>query len=398
MKLLYPLIILFAFSFAEEKTFIREYTYQASDYDSKVTSRANSLEQVKRILLEEVSVFIKSEVDWTQTEQLIKGKYELTDFYENKIQTVTAGITETVILDEKWTGVEYWIKAEITIDPDDIKRRVDEIIQNKKKLKELDDVRKKADDALAEIERLKKELANSESEVEQLRLSKEYNKQTDVLTAADWFTKAYNAAINKEYDKSISFSLRAIELSPEADTYYNLGNTYGNLGQHNKAIKNYQKAIELNPEITPLAYFNMGTSYALLGENDKAIKNYQKTIELNPKYALAYHNLGYIYDDLGQYDKAKKNYEKSIKLDPEYAAAYYNMGLSYVNKGQYDKAIEYFKKTLKLKPNDADAYYNMGLSYNDLGQYDKAIDVLKKAARLGQQDAQNVLKENGYEW
>ena len=89
MKLLYTLIILFAFSFAEEKTFIREYTYQASDYDSKVTSRANSLEQVKRLLLEEVSVFMKSEVDWTKTEELIEGKYELTDFYENKIQTIT---------------------------------------------------------------------------------------------------------------------------------------------------------------------------------------------------------------------------------------------------------------------------------------------------------------------
>ena len=58
--------------FATDKTFVREYTYQASDYDSKVTSRANALEQVKRLLLEEVSVFMKSEVDWTQTEELIE--------------------------------------------------------------------------------------------------------------------------------------------------------------------------------------------------------------------------------------------------------------------------------------------------------------------------------------
>ena len=53
--------------FAAEKTFVREYTYQASDYDSKVTSRANALEQVKRILLEEVSVYMQSEFemrDW----------------------------------------------------------------------------------------------------------------------------------------------------------------------------------------------------------------------------------------------------------------------------------------------------------------------------------------------
>ena len=35
--------------FATEKTFVREYTYQASDYDSKVTSRANALKQVKTL-------------------------------------------------------------------------------------------------------------------------------------------------------------------------------------------------------------------------------------------------------------------------------------------------------------------------------------------------------------
>ena len=149
-------IVLSGFLFATEKTFVREYTYKASDYDSKVTSRANTLEQVKRLLLEEVSVFIQSEVDWTKTEEFIKGKYELKDFYEQKITSITAGVTETKILEEKWTGVEYWIKAEITLDPDDIKSKIDDIVKNKEKLKELEDVKKKADDALAEIERLKK--------------------------------------------------------------------------------------------------------------------------------------------------------------------------------------------------------------------------------------------------
>jgi tetratricopeptide (TPR) repeat protein len=201
--------------FATDKTFVREYTYQASDYDSKVTSRANALEQVKRILLEEVSVFMKSEVDWTQTEELIEGKYEFKDFYEQKITSITAGVTETKILEEKWNGVVYWIKAEITLDPDDTKSKIDEIVQNNEKLKELEDVKMRADDALAEIERLKKELAQSKSDAEQLRLTKAYNKEADALSATDWFIKGYNAAMDKEYDKSISFFSRVIELDPD---------------------------------------------------------------------------------------------------------------------------------------------------------------------------------------
>jgi len=39
---------------AENKTYIEEYTYMASDIDSKVSSRAIALEQVKRALLKEL--------------------------------------------------------------------------------------------------------------------------------------------------------------------------------------------------------------------------------------------------------------------------------------------------------------------------------------------------------
>lgn len=50
-------IALFLFSslaHAEVVTFVKEYIYQASEFDSKSSSRILSLEQVKRLLLEEM--------------------------------------------------------------------------------------------------------------------------------------------------------------------------------------------------------------------------------------------------------------------------------------------------------------------------------------------------------
>ncbi len=46
---------------AEKKTFEKEYTYRASDVDSKVTSRLIALEQVKRMLLEELGTYL---IEW----------------------------------------------------------------------------------------------------------------------------------------------------------------------------------------------------------------------------------------------------------------------------------------------------------------------------------------------
>ena len=49
--------------FAETKVFIEEYTYQASEADSKILSRAIAFEQVKRLLLEKLGTYLESETE-----------------------------------------------------------------------------------------------------------------------------------------------------------------------------------------------------------------------------------------------------------------------------------------------------------------------------------------------
>ena len=41
--------------------------------------------------------------------------------------------------------------------------------------------------------------------------------------------------------------------------------------------------------------YNLGVTYGKKGKVDKAIENYDKTIELNPNYAVAYSNRGNVY-------------------------------------------------------------------------------------------------------
>ena len=43
------------------------------------------------------------------------------------------------------------------------------------------------------------------------------------------------------------------------------------------------------------AYYNRGIAYGDKGEYDKAIEDYSKAIELNPEYAEAYNNRGNAY-------------------------------------------------------------------------------------------------------
>ncbi len=61
------------------------------------------------------------------------------------------------------------------------------------------------------------------------------------------------------------------------------------MGRNEEAIKDYDKAIELNPQYAK-AYNNRGKAKAKLGRNEEAIKDYDKAIELNPQLAEAYNN------------------------------------------------------------------------------------------------------------
>ena len=104
-------ILLIANLFAKEKKFVQEYTYQVSEYDSEVTSRANALEQVKILILEEASVFFINEIDWTKGETLIDGTYINKDIYEQNIKSIISGINEINIIYEFWNTKIYLVKA-----------------------------------------------------------------------------------------------------------------------------------------------------------------------------------------------------------------------------------------------------------------------------------------------
>jgi superkiller protein 3 len=367
--------------FAETKSFIREYTYIATEADSKITARAIALDQVKRMVLEEVGIYLQSEMQTTKEEK--NGVYnELT---KQQTQSITAGITETKIIEEKWDGKNYYIKASITVDPDEVTKHIARIVADKGKLKELEEVERKADEALSEIRQLRVELESTKSENEQLAKQKEYVVASNNLSATDWFQKGYNAAELKEDDNAILYFQKSIELDPTTSkAYYNLGILYDNKGNLDEAIRLYEKAIAVDPRNSK-AYNNLGIACKAKGNLDKAIQLYEKAIDLSPQDPEAYNNLGTAYQNRGNLNKAIQFYRKAIEIDPQDAVAYYNLGRTYVDKRNFDKAIHLFEKAIKLNPQYSKAYLGLGTAYQAKGNLDKAIQFYQEAIELNPQ-------------
>ena len=246
------------FTSAEIKTFVKEYTYQESEDDSRNSSRTIALSKVKRLLLEELGTYLES-VTEVQNFQLTK----------DQIVTLTAGIVQTEIVDEKWDGRIYRLRARIAADSDNVIKSIDALRSDREKTKELEEVRERSDEQLQEIERLRKELAAAKDE-----------------------SRAKKKAA---YDDTIS-SLKAIE-------WFEKGLASGRSGDHNNAIENFSMAINLDPKFA-MAYNNRGNTYINLGKHRQAIEDYNKAIELNPKYAETYYSRGLAYGKVNDHERA----------------------------------------------------------------------------------------------
>ena len=181
------------------------------------------------------------------------------------------------------------------------------------------------------------------------------------------------------YEESIEVNLRFIRLSEEtngqngltAGSYGNIGLVYRNLGEYDKALDYYFKALEIRKDVlgekhpnTAGTYGNIGVVYHNLEDYDKALEFYNKALEIDKDVlgenhhdtAISYNNIGVVYDELGDYDKALEFHNKALEIKKEVlgekhastAMSYNNIGNVYDDLGDYDKALEYHNKALEI--------------------------------------------------
>ena len=75
------------------------------------------------------------------------------------------------------------------------------------------------------------------------------------------------------------------------------------------------------PEVSVDVYLNRGDAFLGKGNYDRAIRDYDKAIELKPDFAVAYSNRGVAYAKKGDYPRAVVDYDKAIELKTFYRTA-----------------------------------------------------------------------------
>jgi tetratricopeptide (TPR) repeat protein len=355
---------------ASDVTYQRDYSYQASESDSKISCRTLALEQVKRLLLEELGSYLVS-----HTEVI---NYQLS---RDQVIAITAGIVRAEVLKEKWDGNTYYIVAKITTDPSHVAKAIDELRKDKQVVSELEEIKKRTEELFMGLEKLREELKLSKGG-QQTQENKDYKAAVKKLDAVDWFKEGYALAGSRKYRDAISFYNKAIDADPQyADAYSARGWAYYQIRDYPSALKDNNRSLDLKPNF-PHALANRSTALWGMRQYDKALVDINRAIELKPDYARAYEMRSLIYLSMNNNVNAIEDGNKAIELNSKNAYAYLNRGNAYRNIGSYEEALKDYQKTIEINPENPDVYHSRGYAYFLQKKYAGALRDINKALEL----------------
>jgi len=134
----------------------------------------------------------------------------------------------------------------------------------------------------------------------------------------------------REFDKAIKDAEKAIVLNPNgADHHVWLAMILNAVGRPGEGVDCIKRALRLNP-FPPSWYFScIGDSYVMLGRHEEAVEAYNKALENSPDMYFALVGLAASYAKLGRESEARATASKILEIDPRFSVDLFAKSLPY---------------------------------------------------------------------
>lgn len=207
------------------------------------------------------------------------------------------------------------------------------------------------------------------------------------LVAAGLLWTIYLGRISTEqvavWENSESLWTQTIENHPRAwVAYKNRGNWYGQNGQPDKAMEDYQVLLQQPGEADGQTWGNVGNIFRMREQYDQAFDAYQKQVELTPDDYKGYLSRGIVYSIQNQYDSALVDYARALEKQAPPAKVLLNRALSLVNAKRFEEALPDFDQMVRLEPYNSDVYMNRGVAFFSLNRFEEAIQDFSRVLQL----------------
>ena len=129
-----------------------------------------------------------------------------------------------------------------------------------------------------------------------------------------------------------------------------------------------------NEKIYALA--NLAYSYQMLGELPKALKEYEKALDIIPDELTLLQQRANIYLQLDSTERALADYNKLLRHEPSNTGALLCRAHIYTNAGMYSKAWEDYRQLQYWLPDNLSVQLGMAMLYQKEKRYDESLMLL----------------------
>lgn len=183
----------------------------------------------------------------------------------------------------------------------------------------------------------------------------------------------------------------AMGLQGDFDTAYSLGLAYLSLQKMAETKLLFDEILN-DMGSTPQLHVLLGRAYRETGYLDEAIREFKKAIEMDPRYPRVHYYLALAYLAQGEKERiptARALFEQELAIQPQEFFSTYFLGVVYLEDRNFPAAEEYLKRALRLQPDNPDPLLYLGQVYFETSRPQLAIESLKKSIDLTADPARN---------
>lgn len=211
------------------------------------------------------------------------------------------------------------------------------------------------------------------------------------------FVGGKNYVKQEVWDKAAAELEIATEQQPQnAEAWYYLGKSYGELGEFGKAADAFHQATELSDQFdadverTVEAFWSdlaaRGQDLEKGGAYAGAAVLIEDAIRLRPSHIPSYRFIARLYAQVGDVDKAATRYEEALEIRAEDDTTLTNYAKLLFDNGLEERAIPVFERLSKLQPDNETLNYQLADLYWGGGRREEALAIYR---RYG--DASNLM-------
>jgi len=189
-----------------------------------------------------------------------------------------------------------------------------------------------------------------------------------------WLVKGYSRISSAMLSRLEGLGEESYRMHQVRGEYFDLDNN------PDQAIKEYEKAVQLRPDLSSLHYV-LGNAYWKRSHADAAAAEFRRAIELDPHHFMAHSQLGMVLLEQNNPADALKEFRAALNEQPGLVNGYLGLGKALYQQKEYAAAVPILQRYVGLAPQDPTPHYLLAQIFRRLNkpaEAEEQLDLFKQ--------------------